>query len=134
MARGARQRGQAHWLVDAPSAAARRVCGQWSCYCDLFWGGADGGVDVECQSSSHHFGTRSSASDANRATALQIMGVEVIQLTYAQLANARRFEIFSRFLAEKIGVTYHEKTAREQHVQRTLRAEVLADWESLPNV
>lgn len=62
------------------------------------------------------------------------MGVEIIQLTYAQLANARRFEIFSRFLAEKIGITYHEKTEREQHVQRTLRAEVLVDWESLPNV
>lgn len=118
----------------ALSAAASRVCGQWSCYCDLFWGGADGGVDVECQSSSHHFGARSSAGDADRATALQMMGVEVIQLTYAQLANARRFEIFSRFLAEKIGITYHEKTEREQHAQRTLRAEVLVDWESLPNV
>lgn len=118
----------------ALSAAARRACGQWSCYCDLFWGGADGGVDVECQSSSHHFGARSSAGDADRATALQMMGVEVIQLTYAQLANARRFETFSRFLAEKIGVTYHEKTARERMEQHRLRAEVLVDWEGLPDV
>lgn len=118
----------------ALSAAARRVCGQRSCYCDLFWEGADGGVDVECQSSSHHFGARSSAGDADRATALQMMGVEVIQLTYAQLANARRFEAFSRFLAEKIGVTYHEKTARERREQHELRAAVLVDWEGLPNV
>ena len=118
----------------ALSAAAHRACGQWSCYCDLFWGGADGGVDVECQSSSHHFGARSSANDADRATALQMMGVEVIQLTYAQLANAQRFDAFSRFLAEKVGVAYHEKTARERRAQRALRAEVLVDWGSLPNV
>ena len=116
------------------SADARQVCRQGACYCDLFWECGERGVDVECQSASHHFGVKSSARDADRATALQMMGIEVIQLTYAQMADASRFEVFSRFLAEKIGAEYREKSEREGRAQRELRAKVLVSWESLPNV
>ena len=63
-----------------------------------------------------------------------MMGIEVIQLTYAQMADASRFEVFSRFLAEKIGAEYREKSERERRAQRELRAKVLVSWESLPNV
>ena len=116
------------------SADAKRLCGLSSCYCDLFWEREGGDVDVECQSSSHHFGSRSSVSDADRSTALQMMGIEVIQLTYAQMENAQRFEAFSRLLAEKLGVERQERTQREKRAQEDLRASVLVDWESLPDV
>ncbi len=116
---------------DAARVAERRTCS-----CDLFYRSAVDpklmGVDVECQSSAHHFGTRSSASDANRATALQLMGVEVMQLTYAQLADPARFEIFSALLAEKLGLPHREKTDAQLAAQARLRAEILTDWGRLP--
>lgn len=117
---------------------AARVARRSACFCDLFWEAEDTpsgrAVDVECQSAAHHFGTRSTARDADRATALQMMGVEVVQLTYAQLADALRFSAFSQFLAGKLGVASREKTERELKAQAELRSEVLADWESLPFV
>lgn len=122
----------------ALSPEARKLAGQSQCYCDLFWERhADNGmrgVDVECQSSSHHFGSKSAPSDANRATALQEMGIDVIQLTYAQLASEARFEAFSRFLAERLGVPYCVKSQAQRRAQKELRAEVLGDWSELPFV
>lgn len=121
-------------IVLTPDAA--RVAERHACSCDLFFRGtADRklvGVDVECQSSAHHFGVRSSASDANRATALQLMGIEVVQLTYAQLADPTRFKIFSALLAEKLGLPYREKTDAQLAAQTRLRAEILTDWGQLP--
>lgn len=123
-----------HRIVLTPDAA--RVAERRTCSCDLFYRSAVDpklmGVDVECQSSAHHFGTRSSASDANRATALQLMGVEVVQLTYAQLADPARFEIFSALLAEKLGLPHREKTDAQLAAQARLRAEILTDWGRLP--
>ena len=120
------------------SREARKLARQTRCYCDLFWERhADDdkrGIDVECQSSSHHFGSRSAPSDADRATALQQMGIEVIQLTYAQLADEARLEAFSRLLAKKLGTPYHAKSDKERQAQRELRAEALRDWEGLPYV
>ena len=63
-----------------------------------------------------------------------MMGVEFVQLTYAQLADALRFSAFSQFLAGKLGVASREKTERELKAQAELRSEVLVDWESLPFV
>ena len=121
-------------IALAPNAA--RVAERHVCSCDLFYRGAVDpklmGIDVECQSSAHHFGTRSSASDANRATALQLMGIEVVQLTYAQLADPARFKIFSALLAEKLGLPYREKTDAQLAAQTRLRAEILTDWGQLP--
>ena len=120
------------------SADAARIAQQSVCYCDLFWPRhADPrmrGVDVECQSAAHHFGTSSSAHDADRATALQMMGIEVIQLTYAQLADSAKFKLFSAFLAGKLGEEPHEPTKRELVARERLRQEVLVDWGTLPFV
>ena len=120
------------------SAEAARIARQSACYCDLFWDASDASsghaVDVECQSASHHFGSRSSVHDADRATALQMMSIEVLQLTYGQLADASRFEAFSRLLADKLGVPLREKTERLLAAEARLRSEVLVNWEDLPFV
>lgn len=63
-----------------------------------------------------------------------MMDVEVVQLTYAQLVDARRFSAFSQFLADKLGVASREKTGRELRAQAKLRFEVLVDWGDLPFV
>ena len=122
----------------ALALAAARIAGRRTCFCDLFYREATNpelaGIDVECQSSAHHFGLKSSASDANRATALQLMGIEVVQLTYAQLADPARFKIFSAFLSELLGLPYREKTEAQLAAQARLRAEILTDWERLPCV
>lgn len=118
---------------DAALIARRRVC-----YCDVYWGGSlpngAAGLDLECQSASHHFGTRSSASDANRETALQMMGIEVVQITFSQIADPATFQIFSEHLAERLGVPHREKTEVQLRAQEELRRELFVDWAALPVV
>lgn len=117
--------------ADAALLARRRVC-----YCDVYWDGPlpDGvaGLDLECQSASHHFGAKSSVSDADRATALQAMGIEVAQVTFAQIADPVTFEVFSEHLARRLGISRPEKTEAQLRAQADLRRELLASWEDLP--
>lgn len=100
-------------LADAALLARRRVC-----YCDVYWDGPlpDGvaGLDLECQSASHHFGAKSSVSDADRATALQAMGIEVAQVTFPQIADPVTFEVFSEYLARRLGISRPEKNLAPQ--------------------
>lgn len=120
----------------ALTPAAARVARRRACFCDIFWDDVahGAGLDLECQSASHHFGARSSSSDADRATALQMMDIEVTQVTYAQIAHPANFEAVSRFLAERLGVSYREKTDAQLRAQARLRRELFVDWESLPVV
>lgn len=62
------------------------------------------------------------------------MGIEVVELTYGQLADPARFEAFSGLVAEKLGVPPRERTAAQRLRQARLREEVLVDWERLPFV
>ena len=117
--------------ADAALLARRRAC-----YCDVYWDGPlpDGvaGLDLECQSTSHHFGAKSSVSDADRATALQAMGIEVAQVTFAQIADPVTFEVFSEHLARRLGIPRPEKTEAQLRAQADLRRELFASWEDLP--
>ena len=123
--------------VALPPAAAR-IARQRACYCDIFWAQAASpacaGLDVECQSTSHHFGARSSASDADRTTALRLLGIEVVQLTHGVLADPRRFAIFVAALAEHLGVPPRPAFAQLTEAQLRLRRELFVDWELLPEV
>lgn len=120
----------------ALASAAARVARRRACFCDIFWDdvAAGAGLDLECQSASHHFGTRSASSDADRATALQMMGIEVLQVTYAQIASPRNFAEIARFLAERLGVSYRQKSEVQLRAQARLRRELFVDWRTLPMV
>lgn len=122
----------------ALSPAAARIAHRRACYCDVYWDGplpnGAAGLDLECQSSSHHFGAMSSVSDANRATALQMMGIEVTQVTFSQIADPATFEIFSGHLAERLGAPRREKTEAQLRDQEDLRRELFVDWAALPMV
>ena len=60
------------------------------------------------------------------------MGVDVVNVTYGQLADPRRFEALSQLVAQKLGVPHREKTAGQRAAAERLRAEVFVDWVTLP--
>ena len=116
--------------------SAQRVAQRSHCVCDLYWAGDDThrALDVECQSEEHHAGGHEGLSDANRATALQIMGTDVIELTYGQLTDTARFTAVSRLVAKRLGRDFHEKTQLEWKKALGLRKEIFVDWASLADV
>lgn len=103
---------------------ARRDC----CYCDLWW---EEGVDVECQSSQHHDNLGSYLSDSERTSALKLMGVDVVPITYEQLRNPNSFDALVRLVAEARGTELRKKTAGQLKRSRELRDEVFCDWLAL---
>ena len=86
---------------------------------------------MECQGRAVHAGDQQSEADANRATAIQIMNIEVIQVTHAQIMDERSFETFCDYLAHKLQVKRAPKTTRMATRAQALRSEVLGSWDSL---
>lgn len=115
---------------------ARRLARRGFLVCDLFWAAGNGrrALDVECQSRLMHASGDAALSDADRATALDLTGIDVVNVTYGQLAEPRRFEALSQLVAQKLGAPYREKTAGQRAAAERLRAEVFSDWATLPFV
>ena len=109
---------------------ARSLAGQDVCYCDLLWPEEGGrrALDVECHSATFHAGEVRQLSDADRALALQSMGVEVLFVTYGQVASARRFEALAQTVAEKLGREPVPRTEGFLVRRAELRREVLVDF------
>lgn len=118
--------------IDLSSSAAR-LAGKSTCYADLYFPETEEhpAIDVECQGRAVHAGDQQSEADANRATAIQIMNIEVIQVTHAQIMDERSFETFCDYLAHKLQVKRAPKTTRMATRAQTLRSEVLGSWDSL---
>ena len=114
------------------SDAARRLAGRRTCRCDLYWPAAEGrrALDLECQSKLYHVGESRGLSDADRATALQSMGIEVLLATYAQFDDERRFDALSATIAEKIGCVPPARTGEYLEARAKLRADVLVSWKA----
>ena len=112
----------------ALSREARALARRSSCYCDLWW---NEGLDLECQSRLAHGTGEGYLSDADRATALELMGIAVLPVTYAQLTSEATVEALSRAVAEKRGVSWRPPTQREREAASALRREVLRGWETL---
>lgn len=113
------------------SAEARLLAGRDRCYCDLYW---DNGLDIECQSAQHHDNAESYISDADRTAALQLMGINVLPVTYGQLNDPRRFEALSHVVCRAHGMRWRPKTQKELEASSTLRSRVLIDWALLPDL
>ena len=102
-----------------------------NCYCDLYW---ESGLDVECQSSLVHQNEGSFLSDSDRTAALRRMGIDVLPITYGQLADASRFDALSRTISSMLDKPHPTKSDRQKQLSAKLRQEVLADWGSLHKV
>ncbi|MDO4849413.1 MAG: hypothetical protein Q4B45_06575 [Coriobacteriia bacterium] len=103
-----------------------------SCSCDLYW---DEGLDVECHSVAWHAERGSQLSDFTRETALELMGIEVLPITYEQLSSLRQFDAIVRVITAKLGRKLPQKTESIQAAVNHLRMEVLGvDWPGLSNV
>lgn len=121
--------GCAHNVRVDLSRDAKLVAQRGYCSCDLYW---PDGLDIECQSAQHHDNEGSFLSDADRSAALELMGVKVLPLTYAQLKDEDRFAAFSAAVAHARGIKLAPKTAAQAKAAENLRAEVMVDWATLP--
>ena len=112
---------------------ARALAGRGSCYCDIFWDGEGDrpAVDLECQSGLFHADERGALSDADRSLALRSLGVEVLEVTRAQLTSERRFDALARMVAEKLGREVPARTPEFLSLRAGLRREVLVDMGSI---
>lgn len=112
------------------SRDAKLVGQRQCCYCDIYW---PDGLDVECQSAQYHDNLDGFLSDAERAAALQLMGVNVLPLTNAQLTDPYRFDAFCDAVALARGIKRKPRTESQNHATEQLRSEILVDWASLPD-
>ena len=115
---------------------ARHLARRAFLVCDIYWSGTEGrcSLDVESQSRLAHTSDDAALSDADRATALDLVGVDVVNVTYGQLTSPTRFDALSRLIAQKLGIPYRKRTPSEAAATVNLRKEVLADWATLPFV
>lgn len=112
------------------TAKARKIYQHEYCEADIYIESPDGHrvVDIECQGTAVHSGDVASISDANRTTALESMGIAVILITYQDVKNPERLEVIVQHIAEKLGISYPEKTAAMIEKERSLRDELTSDW------
>lgn len=107
-----------------PDAAC--VAHRDACFCDLYW---DEGVDLECHSKTWHTQAADRLSDFARQAALELMGIDVVPMTYEQLNSERQFNAIARIIAGKLGRPWRKKTEAERVAELKLRREVLDfDW------
>lgn len=116
--------------------SARRIYRHDYCEADIYIESPDGSkiVDIECQGAAVHAGEAASISDANRTTALESMGISVVQITFQDIRSAERLEIIVQHVAAKLGIAYHEKTEKMNEAERALRKELPTDWLELTEV
>lgn len=81
-------------------------------------------IDVECQGDMIHKGDFAAAKDADRMTALQSMGVEVITLSYQQISNYDRFHTFLGHLCNVADIELRDKSEAFVKKERQLRKEL----------
>ena len=112
------------------SSEAKTLAKRDYCSCDLYW---DDGLDIECQSAQYHSNLEDYLSDSERAAALKLMGVEVLPVTYSQLAEEARFDALVSVISRIRDLKLSKKSDRQRAKTLELRREVFCDWSSLPD-
>lgn len=104
-----------------------------ACFADLYFGahGRIAPLDIECHGRGVHDGEHASVSDADRATALESMGINVVQLTYGQIHDPARFAGVKQLVADLQGTDLAEKSAALQKKESQLRQQVFVNWNTL---
>lgn len=102
--------------IKIPEQFQRRI-GHRVFRCDLLWTTEKGRVAVEYKSNEWHLNEKSMTSDARRNNALKELGVNVIEITAAQLYDANAMEEVVVQISKAIGHRYRYR-ARNQISKR----------------
>ncbi|MGE9981599.1 MULTISPECIES: hypothetical protein [unclassified Collinsella] len=115
------------------STSARAIVGKTRVYIDLLLSSPDGRrqVAIECQGKASHGRAGDGLRDADRMTALQAMGYDVLLLTHGQISDEDRFRAIVKAVCRMLDVEYRDKSSDEQRVEALLRSELFVDWTKL---
>ncbi len=123
---------ETNWPIRL-SGRGKTLAQRSHCVADIYIENPKNGraVDIECQGKAIHASLGAAASDADRTTAVEAEGIDVALLSYKQLEDPRRFQLFCEFIAKKLGIRMRTKTLAQQKAEINLRAIVISDWEKL---
>lgn len=112
---------------------ARKIAPKQRVYADLYLesSAGDKALVLECQGATVHANEVALLADADRSTALQAMGLDVLLLTYRQIADKARFDTVLDYAAQRLDLCLRPKTPRYQAAEEKLRRELFIDWETL---
>ncbi|MGN8840606.1 hypothetical protein ACTNCR_05865 [Collinsella sp. HCP3S3_A7] len=115
------------------STSARAIVGKTRVYIDLLLSSPDGRrqVAIECQGKASHGRAGDGLRDADRMTALQAMGYDVLLLTHGQISDEDRFRAIVKAVCRMLDVEYRDKSLDEQRAEALLRSELFVDWTKL---
>ena len=115
------------------STSARAIVGKTRVYIDLLLSSPDGRrqVAIECQGKASHGRAGDGLRDADRMTALQAMGHDVLLLTHGQISDEDRFRAIVKAVCRMLDVEYRDKSLDEQRAEALLRSELFVDWTKL---
>lgn len=115
------------------STSARAIVGKSRVYIDLLLSSPDGRrqVAIECQGKASHGRAGDGLRDADRMTALQAMGYDVLLLTHRQISDEDRFRAIVKAVCRMLDAEYRDKSSDEQRAEALLRSELFIDWTKL---
>lgn len=115
------------------STSARAIVGKSRVYIDLLLSSPDGRrqVAIECQGKASHGRAGDGLRDADRMTALQAMGYDVLLLTHRQISDEDRFRAIVKAICRMLDAEYRDKSSDEQRAETLLRSELFVDWTKL---
>lgn len=115
------------------NTSARAIVGKSRVYIDLLLSSPDGRrqVAIECQGKASHGRAGDGLRDADRMTALQAMGYDVLLLTHRQISDEGRFRAIVKTVCRMLDAEYRDKSSDEQRAETLLRSELFVDWTKL---
>lgn len=113
--------------------SARAIVEKSRVYIDLLLSSPDGRrqVAIECQGKASHGRAGDGLRDADRMTALQAMGYDVLLLTHRQISDEDRFRAIVKAICRMLDAEYRDKSSDEQRAETLLRSELFVDWTKL---
>ena len=79
---------------------------------------------IECQGKASHGRAGDGLRDADRMTALQAMGYDVLLLTHRQISDEDRFRAIVKAVCRMLVAEYRDKSSDEQRAETLLRSEL----------
>ena len=115
------------------NTSARAIVEKSRVYIDLLLSSLDGRrqVAIECQGKASHGRAGDGLRDADRMTALQAMGYDVLLLTHRQISDEDRFRAIVKAICRMLDAEYRDKSSDEQRAETLLRSELFVDWTKL---